>query len=337
MSVRDLDPTSTVFELVNGYQVSRAVQVAAALGIPDLLVEGALTSDELAVATDTQAPTLYRLLRALASVGVLHESESRRFELTPVGERLRSDVPDSLADWAVFVGRPYQWQAWGGLLESVRTGENAFERVHSTDAWTYRAERPEESAIFDRAMAARSRQSSAALLAAYDFGRYRTIVDVGGGNGALLAAILAAHEQVEGVLFDQPHVVADAPALFEREGVSDRCRIVAGDFFESVPEGGDAYLLRAVVHDWDDDEATRILAAVRRAIPPEGTLLVVERIVAPPNEGRDTNFMDLHMLVVLGGRERTQEEFDGLLARAGFRMTCTASAGTQFVIEGESA
>jgi hypothetical protein len=337
MTTREADPAAELAEVVNGYQVSRAVHVAAALAIPDLLAEGALTSDELADATDTHAPSLYRLLRALASAGVLHEIEGHRFELTAVGGCLRSDVSGSLADWAVFVGRPYHWQAWGDLLDSVRTGENAFQRLHGTDAWTYRAQRPEESVIFDRAMATRFRQASAALLEAYDFGRYRTIVDVGGGNGALLAALLGAHPGLEGVLFDQPHVVSSAPELLEREGISRRCRVVAGDFFASVPEGGDAYLLRNVIHDWNDHDASRILATVRRSLPPAGTLLLVERIVAPPNEGRDTNFLDLLMLVILGGRERTADEFDRLLASSGFRMRRQVPAGAQFVIEGEPA
>jgi len=327
------DPATTIRRLVEGFQVSQALHVAATLGIADLLASSGRTSDELAAATDTHPPTLYRLLRALASVDVLREREGRRFELTPLGERLRSDAPDSVRGWAAFIGRPYFWQAWSALEHSVRTGENAFQHVHGTDVWSYRATRPDESAIFDRAMTSLSRRSNAALLAAYDFGRFRTVVDVGGGNGALLAAVLAANPKLEGTLFDLPHVVAGAPALLEQAGVADRCRVVAGSFFESVPQGADAYILRAVIHDWDDDESIRILKVVRRAIPVGGALLLVERAVAPPNEGRDAKFSDLNMLVGPGGRERTRWEYAALLEASKFRLTGVVSAGVYSVID----
>ncbi len=333
MTHNNPDPATTIRRLVEGYQVSQAIHIAATLGIADLLAGASRTSDELAAATDTHPPTLYRLLRALASVDVLREFDGRRFELTPLGQRLRSDVPDSIAGWAAFIGRPYYWQAWAGLLHSVRTGENAFRHVHGTDVWAYRSTRPDESAIFDRAMTSLSRRSNAALLAAYDFGRFRTIVDVGGGNGALLADVLAAHPDLQGVLFDQPHVVSGAPALLERAGVADRCRVVGGSFFESVPDGAEAYVLRAVIHDWDDDECIRILRVVSRAIRADGTLLLVERVIAPPNEGRDAKFSDLNMLVGPGGRERTREEFAALLEASGFRLARVVSAGAYSVVE----
>ncbi|MEO5766243.1 MAG: methyltransferase [Casimicrobiaceae bacterium] len=333
MTLHNPDPATTIRRLVEGYQVSQAIHVAATLGIADLLADGSRTSDELAESTGTHPPTLYRLLRALASVDVLREVDGRRFELTPLGEGLRSNVPDSIAGWAAFIGRPYYWQAWAGLLHSVRTGENAFRHVHNTDVWTYRSSRPDESAIFDRAMASLSRRSNAALLAAYDFGRFRTIIDVGGGNGALLAAIVAMHPNLEGVLFDQPHVVAAAPALLERAGVADRCRVVAGNFFESVPNGADAYVLRAVIHDWEDEESIRILRVVSRAIRADGTLLLIERVIAPPNEGRDAKFSDLNMLVGPGGRERTREEFAALLDASRFRLARVVSTGVYSVVE----
>lgn len=329
----DPDPATTIRRLAEGYQVSQAIHVAATLGIADLLAGGSRTSDDLAESTRTHPPTLYRLLRALASVDVLRELDGRRFELTPLGERLRSDAPDSIAGWAAFIGRPYYWQAWAGLLHSVRTGENAFRHVHDTDVWTYRSSRPDESAIFDRAMTSLSRRSNAALLADYDFGRFRKIVDVGGGNGALLAAIVAAHPHLEGVLFDQPQVVARAPALLEGAGVADRCRIVAGSFFESVPSGADAYLLRAVIHDWEDGESIRILEVVRRALRADGNLLLIERVIGPPNEGRDAKFSDLNMLVGPGGRERTREEFAALLEAAHFRLTRVVGTGAYSVVE----
>jgi len=334
---KDPDPATTIRRMVEGFQLSQAIHVAVTLGIADLLADASRTSDELAAATGTHPPTLYRLLRALASVEVLHEFDGRRFELTPLGQPLRSYVPDSIADWAALVGRPYYWQAWHGLMHSVRTGENAFRHVHGTDVWTYRSIRPAESAAFDRAMTSSSRRSNAALLAAYDFGRFRTIVDVGGGNGALLAAVLAAHPDAQGVLFDQPHVVSRAASLLERAGVASRCRTVGGNFFESVPEGADAYLLRIVIHDWDDDACIRILTVVRHALAKDSRVLIVERVLAPANEGRDAKFSDLNMLVVPGGRERTREEFAALLEASGLRLERVLDTGAFSVVEAAAA
>ena len=333
MADNDADLGTMMRRLVDGYQISQALHVVATLGIADLLVEATRTSDELAAATDVHAPTLYRLLRALASVGVVLELEGRRFQLTPLGERLRSDVPDSIAGWAAYVGRAPHWQAWGGLLHSVRTGENAFQHHHGTDVWTYRSTRPEESAAFDRAMTSNSRRFNAALLAAYDFGRFRRIVDVGGGNGAFIAAILAAHRDVEAVLFDQPHVVARASALLEEAGVSSRCQVVGGSFFDAVPAGAEAYVLRAVIHDWDDEESIQILQVVRHAMQPDGFVLLIERVIAPPNEGRDGKFSDLNMLVAPGGRERTRDEFAALLEGSGLRLHRIVDAGALSVVE----
>ena len=333
MTHDDPDPATTLRRMVDGYQVSQAIHVAATLGIADLLADASRTSDELAAATDTHPATLYRLLRALAGLGVLHEFDGRRFELAPLGRPLRSDVPESIAGWAAFIGRPYYWQAWPGLLHSVRTGENAFRHVHGTDVWTYRSNHPEESAIFDRAMTTLSRRANAALLAAYDFGRFGTIVDVGGGNGALLSAVLAAHPAVHGVLFDQPHVVSRAAPLLERAGVAGRCRTVGGSFFESVPEGADAYVLRAVIHDWDDETSIRILQVVGRSLAPHSKVLLVERVIAPPNEGRDAKFSDLNMLVGPGGRERTREEFATLLGASGLRLERVLGAGGFCIVE----
>lgn len=324
---------TTMRRLVDGYQVSQALHVVAALGIADLLVGAARTSDELADATETHAPTLYRVLRALAAAGVLRELDGRRFELTPLGDRLRSDAPDSIAGWAAFIGRPAYWQAWAGLLHSVRTGENAFVHVHGTDVWAYRSTRPTESQVFDRAMTSNSRRFNAALLAAYDFGRFRSIVDIGGGNGAFVAAILSAHAELKAVLIDQPHVVSRAAALLDEAGVSDRCHVVGGNFFESVPAGADAYILRSVIHDWDDYESVQILRVVKQALQPAGRVLVVERVIAPPNEGRDGKFSDLNMLVSPGGRERTAHEFAALLEAAELRLSRIVDAGELSVIE----
>lgn len=333
MGFNDSDAVPTVRRLIEGYQISQAIHASVMLGIADLLAAGSRTNDELAAATGTHAPTLYRLLRALASVEVLRELDDRRFELTTLGECLRTDVPHSLASWAAFVGRPYYWQAWTGLLHSVHTGENAFRHINGMDVWTYRSNYPEENAIFNRAMIALSRRSFADLLATYDFGRFHTLVDVGGGNGALLAAILGAHPMLQAILFDQPHVVAAAPALLAEAGVAERCQVVAGDFFVAVPRGADAYVLRVIIHDWEDEEAIRILRTVRAAIRTDGLLLLIEHVIGPPNEGREAKFSDLNMLVSPGGRERTQEEFATLLAAADFNLVRVVDAGAYAVIE----
>jgi hypothetical protein len=329
--------TATLLRLVNGYYVSQAIHVAASLGIADLLGDGTRTSDDLAHEADADPETLYRLLRALASVGVLHEGDGRLFSLTPVGELLRSDVPGSLHGWAAYAGRPYFWAAWAELLHSVRTGENAFQHVHGQDIWSYRADRPDESALFDAAMKALTGASNAALIDAFDFSRFGTLVDVGGGNGALLASVLASNPALQGVLFDQAHVVAGADQVLEAAGVADRCRIESGSFFESVPEGGDAYLLKSIVHDWEDEESSAILRVVRAAMPEGATLLVVERDLGAPNEDAPTKFSDLNMLVGPGGRERTQDEYASLFESTGFRLVgATPTAGTHTVFEGKA-
>ncbi len=317
----DERPSMALRRLVNGYQVSQAIHVAATLGIADLLKDGPRTSDDLAAATGAHAATLYRLLRALASVGVFHEGEGRRFTLTPLGDGLRTDTPEPVGGWAAFIGRPPHWQAWGDLLHGVISGENPFRHVHGADIWEFRAQHPQEGAAFNRAMTADARRNAEAVLAAYDFGRFRRVVDVGGGQGALLAAILARHSGARGVLFDLPHVVPSAQPMLNAAGVADRCEVVGGDFFQSVPAGGDAYVLRNVVLDWTDAQVTAILASCRRAMQPDGRVLVIESVAGPPNEGAAGKFNDLNMLVMPGGWVRTAEEHAALLAAAGLELT----------------
>jgi hypothetical protein len=314
--------------LVNSYQLSQAIHVAAVLGIADLLAGGPRSSDELAAATDTNPRALYRLLRALAAFGLFHEDEGRRFSLTELGGPLRSDAPESVAGWDSFVGRRNIRDAWSALEDSIRTGENAFELAHGVSVWEYRSQHLEESEIFDRAMASSSHGVIRSLIEAYDFGRFGTIVDVGGGNGTLLAALLAEYPDLNGVLFDQAQVVQGVD-------LGERGRVVAGSFFESVPEGGDAYLLKWIIHDWEDEEAVAILRTVRQN---GGALLLVEKIVDPPNEGADAKLSDLNMLVGPGGKERTLDEFRSLFEAAGYRLVGnTPSASGQHVIEGEPA
>jgi hypothetical protein len=320
--------------LFNGFRISQAIHVAAVLGIADLLADGPRGVDDLAAATDSDERSLYRLLRALASVGVFREEARRRFCSTPLSDHLRRDAPETLYGWAAFAGRPLVWQAWGDLLHSVSTGENAFSHLHGTDIWEYRARDPVERASFDRAMTDITRGVNRSLLAAYDFGRFSTIVDVGGGRGALLAALLEAHPAMRGVLFDRPEVVDGAAADLDR-AVAGRLEVVGGSFFEEVPGGGDAYLLKAIVHDWEDPEALAILGTCRRAARPGASVLVIDRELGAPNTDSAAKFGDLNMLVLPGGCERTTDEFAALFESAGFAFVgMTPSSSGWHVFEG---
>lgn len=328
----DENPRRALLGLVSGYQLSQALHVAARLDIGDRLADGPRSSDELAAETDTNPDALYRLLRALAASGVLHQLDGRRFELTDLGEGLRSDVPGSVHGWALMIGRPMHWNTWSSLVESICTGENTFRLVHDTDVWSYRSQRPEERAIYDGAMTSMSGIVNAAVIDAYDFGRFREIVDVAGGRGGLLAGILARHESVRGVLFDQPDVIADAGALLDRFG--GRCRAVGGSFFDRVPDGADAYLLKAILHDWEDEACGAILRVIREAMPEHGVLLVLERDLGAPNANASAKLSDLNMLVNPGGRERSEQEYAALFRAAGLRyLGATPSAAGRSIFE----
>lgn len=331
MTAETISPRSALLTLINGYQMSQALHVAAALGIPNLLADGPRSVDELARETGVHAPSLYRLLRALAGIGVFQE-DGGRFNQTPLSEQLRTDISGSIGHWAVNVGQSHHWESWGHLLDSVRSGESAFQQIYGTSVWDYRATRPPEQAIFNTAMTALSAGVVGAVVRAFDFSRVRVLVDVGGGEGSLLAAILDANPGLRGVLFDQPAVAEQARALLQRAGVAERCKVVPGSFFESLPAGADAYLLKSILHDWDDAQAVSILQRCRDAIARDGKLLVVERVIRPGNEPDPVKFSDLNMLVMLGGRERSADEFGGLYSQAGFRLTRVVPTETEFAI-----
>ncbi|MGY1703177.1 methyltransferase [Geodermatophilus sp. SYSU D00697] len=306
-------------DLVRGYQRSQALTVAARLGIADLLRDGPRTVADLARATATHEPTLYRLLRALAAIGVFLEGERRTFSLGATGQYLRTDHPLSVDPLARMFCAAYEWRAWGDLLHSVRTGENAARHALGVDVWEYRRQHPEEQEVFDAAMRTLSRALTPGFLAAHDFGRYRVLADVGGGTGALLASVLRAHPGLRGLLFDQPQVLAGAGDVLREAGVADRVTVVPGDFFAEVPDGADAYLLSRILHDWPDDEARAILRRVRAALGPEAVLLVHDAVVGPPNTDAPVAFLDLMMLVSAGGRERTEAEWRQLFEATGLR------------------
>jgi hypothetical protein len=316
-----VDPVARVRELVDGVRTGTAVSVAASLGLSDLLRDGPRTTAQLAEATATHEPTLRRLLRALATLDVYAREDEDRWRLTEVGVLLCRGGGPSYGAWAELSGRPYMLAAWAALADSVRTGGNAFRAVHGESIWSYRARHPDEQEVFDRAMSGLAGAVTAAVCEAHDFGRYGSVADVGGGRGALLAALLTRWPSLRGVLVDQPAVVDSAAALLADAGVADRCRTVGADFFDAVPSGSDAYVLKAVLHDWEDDACRAVLGVVRRAVPADGVLLVVEQLLDEGPDPRRTAFMDLNMLVAPGGRERTRDEYAALLAASGFALT----------------
>jgi hypothetical protein len=326
--------SADLVRLVDGFRVTQTIYAGVDLGIPDLLADGERTADDLAEASGANPSALYRLLRALASLGILHEADGRRFSLTELGQPLRANVPGSLHGWVTLQGRDYVWRSWGNLANAVREGENSFRMLHDTDIWTWRAEHPEESSIFDDAMRAMTSSANTAILAAYDFGRFGTIVDVAGGTGTLIAALLAAHPTLRGVLFDQEHVVSAAEPILSAAGVLDRCDVVAGSFFESVPESRDAYVLKWIIHDWEDEESVAILRVCRAAMGPDAVVLLIERDLGSPNESAAAKVADLNMLVMPGGRERTVDEYAALFDEAGLRLAGVHPTATgQLVIE----
>lgn len=313
------EAAAQVRRILSGVRLSQAVTVAASLGIPDALADGPRSADEVAAGFGGDPTTTYRLLRTLAAGGVLNESEDRSFSLTDLGVALRSDVIGSVRDQAILFGKPYVLAAWGNLEHSIRTGENAFTALNGEDVWAWRARNPEEASAFNRAMASMSAPVGPALAAAYGFGELGTLADIGGGSGTMLAAVLAAHPRLRGILFDQPAVVAEAGPILERTGVADRTEVVGGDFFASVP-AADAYLVKAILHDWSDEDSIRILRTIRSAAAPTARLLVVERVLGGPNVDLDGKLMDLQMLVMPGGLERTLDEWRGLFSAGGWTL-----------------
>lgn len=323
-------PSRELVDLVTGYWVSQAVVAAARLGVADQLTHRPRSVPDLARATGTQPAALHRLLRALASVGVFQEGEDGRFGLTPAAALLRSDTPGSLRSFAML--QEYQYQAWAEVMHSLRTGETAFARVFGKPLFGWLANNAEASAVFDAAMRGMTAQVSAAVASVYDFGRLGSVVDVGGGSGELLVRLLTAYPKLRGILFDQQHVAASAGGRIAAAGLQDRCEVRSGDFFEEVPPGADAYVLKWILHDWDDGDAVRVLTRCREAMDASARLLVVEAVLPAGNEFAPQKWVDLTMLVVTGGRERTQAEYEALLALAGLRLTSIAATDSEMSV-----
>jgi hypothetical protein len=316
-----LPPPAVIFHLVAGMWAAQAVATAARLGIPDRLAHGPRTADEVAAAIGADPSATYRLMRGVASVGVLTAEAGGKFALTPVGESLRSDVPGSMRSLIIAEMAPGHWLPWANLEEAVRTGKPSAPKALGMDVWEYYKKNAEEGFHFAEAMSGMSTMAMQAVLASYSFAGAKKVVDVGGSHGAFVSAVLQREPTASGVLFDRPEVVEGAGATLDAAGVSARVERVAGDFFQGVPGGGDVYLLKHILHDWNDDECVKILSHVREGMAPDARIVVVEMLITDQGPPSPAPLLDLNMLVMLTGRERTADEFGALFAKAGLKLS----------------
>lgn len=327
-----LPPPAVIMHFVTGIWAAQAISVVARLGIPDQLAHGPRTAAELASTVGANPDALHRLLRAATSVGVLEQEADGRFVLTPVGECLRSNVPGSMRSFIIAETAPGHWLPWGHLEESVRTGKPAAEKALGMNVWDYYKKNPAEANHFAEAMSGMSGMAMQAVLASYSFAGAKKVVDVGGSHGAFLAGVLGREPSARGVLFDLAAVVEGAGSTLDAAGVASRVERVAGSFFESVPAGGDVYLLKHILHDWSDDECVKILRNVREAMSPDGRVSVVEMLISDKGPPSPAPLLDLNMLVMLTGRERTADEFGALFGKAGLRMASVTPTHSPFVV-----
>lgn len=320
--------------LLFGYRLTQLVHIVAKLGIADHLVDRSRTAADLATLVGANADALHRVLRALASLGIFQQDELGQFGLTSEGQRLRSDIPGSMRLPAITYGEPWWWQAWGGLFETVRTGVTAFDHVHGVDLFGYLSSDPRASSLFNGIMNAMTTEQAAAVAEGYDFSSTRKLLDVGGGHGALVAAILRRNPETTAVVFDRPSVVEGAVARLADHGIADRCSVIGGDFFVSVPSGADTITMKDIIHDWEDQRALAILRNVRRSMSDAARLLLIERLIPSGDAPSPGKLVDITMLALTGGRERTEEQYRSLLREAGFdtRRIVTV-AGETSVIE----
>lgn len=331
----DSATATTLRQLIMGFRTTQIIAVAARLGLPDALAIKPQTPEQLAPQLNVDGDALYRLLRALGSLGLVAETGTGSFELTALGHGLRSDLTGSVRNVALLYGEEWLWQAYSRLEYSVATGQPAFDQVHGQPLYGYLTDHPEANSTFQAAMSGFSSQEVNAILDAYNFTPARQVVDVGGGQGLLLQTILAAHPTLQGILFDLPPVVAGALAGLRYGSLGQRCTLIGGDFFHALPPGGDLYLLKSVIHNWGDRQAQAILRRCREAIEPHGRLLVIERLIPPGNTPSEAKLFNINMLVVGGGRERSKDEYAALFAAAGFQLTrILPTASALSIIEG---
>jgi hypothetical protein len=328
-------PPIAMLQLISGFWIARGIYITAKLGLADLVKDGRKTAAELAAATGTHAPSLFRVLRALASVGIFTQDGQDRFGDTPWLQTLRRDVPGSLRAFAMTELGEEHYPAWGELLHSVQTGGIAFDNAFGMDVWKYFAQHPDKARVFNDAMSGMTAQANEALHTAYDFAGIKTLIDIGGGHGSLITSILRRNPEMHGILFDSQQVIEGAREVVQTSDVADRCEVVGGNFFEAVPEGADAHILKWIIHDWDDEQSLTILKNSHRALAENGKLILVEAVVPSDSGPHFAKFIDLNMLVMTGGRERTEAEFRELYVRAGFRLTRVVPTESPFsVIEG---
>jgi hypothetical protein len=317
--VHALPPEAQIAEMLMGQLAARLVNLTATLKLPDLLADGPRTADELAAVTGTHAPALYRVMRTLASLGVLTEDAGHRFALQPLGAVLKSGTPSHAA--ALMLGGDVFTRSFEQLLHSVRTGKTGFEKSFGVPVFEWLAANPEQASLFNGTMIGFHGREPLAIASAYDFSAFETIADVGGSTGNLLTTILSHHPAPRGILFDLPHVVAEAPALIAQRGLTERIRIEAGSFFDSVPAGADAYILSHIIHDWNHEQCLTILGNCRRAMNAGARLLLAEMVLPEGDTSHPGKLLDMVMLTVPGGEERTPSQYNTLLDEAGFRMT----------------
>lgn len=332
-SQKQISDKEILGQMLVGAWITQAIYVAAELGIADLLAGGPRTPEELAERAGAHGNSLYRVLRALASVGIFAENDEGRFSLTPLAEYLRSDSPDLQRAFAIMAGAEF-YESWGKLLSAVQTGKEAFRKAFGVPFFQYMTEHPERHAIYDDAMEGVAVGENESMIDAYDFSPFQSVIDVGGGNGLVVSSILRRHQGIKGILFDLPAVAERARAALSESGLDGRCQIVGGNFFSSVTAGADAYVLRHIIHDWDDDDAVTILRNCREAMNPDGKILVVEIPIPQGNDPCFGKWLDLMMLVV-GGRERTVEQYRQLFSRAGLQLNRVVPTASEIsVIEG---
>ena len=313
-------PQDVMNRMITGYWSTQIIYVAAKLGLADLLEHGPRSADDLANATKTHAPSLYRLLRALASVGIFADNGRREFELTPLARCLLTNTPGSQHALAIMSGEEH-YKAWGELLYSIETGKIAFDKLYGMPVFDFLSRNVEQAKTFDAAMVGVHGRETAAMTDAYDFSQFGILADIGGGNGSLITSVLKKHPTLKGILYDLPGVTERAKSALAEAGLADRCQVIGGSFFESVPSGADAYLMRHIIHDWDDDKSMTILHNVHKAMKENGRLLLIEGVISDDNSPSFGKLLDLTMLTIPGGKERTADEFQDLFKASGFELT----------------
>src|SRR5690349_4671194 len=331
-SAQPLPPDAQLLQLAFGPMLAQALYVVAKLNVADLLAEKPLPINELAARTETHERSLYRILRSLTAVGVFAETEPKVFALNPAAELLRSDIPHSMRNGVLFMGAEWHWRVWNNMMYSAKTGKPAWGYVHGAEVFDYFAVNPEAAEIFNGAMTDMSMSIAPLIVDAYDFAAFTRLVDIAGGHGYMLAQALKSAPDLEGVLFDVQAVVDGAAALLENEGVANRVERVSGDFFAAVPAGADAYMMKHIIHDWDDERATKILSNIQAVMADGAKVLIIETVVPATSAPHYSKLLDLEMLTSPGGVERTEEEYRELLSAAGLRLVRVVPTASPYSI-----